>query len=381
MPEALIIDRVEVWSCSLSLDQPIDFGEFVIDKRHHCLVRLYTRDGLIADIIGQSRAAPVDVAVADILAPLLIGRSAADLSLCKRAASAALTALDQDGTLSRAWSLLEIGLHDLRAQSAGIPLWRMLGGDPAPVAVQIVEGYALVGESDPSFAERLAERAAEGYRLIKIEAAHYGDARKLLSRLEHFRVLAGEQPQLVLDFAWSWKNVKENRYLLDGLLAHNIAWIEDCFPRNNITSYQNLRGSTPIPVGCGDEATRLTDLLELMRSNAIDVVRADATTLGGIEAIQELTFAAKRAGIRLSFHEHPETHEHLVFGLDCADHVEVFTADRPFDCVHKLLQAPTELRISRGMLSPPDKPGTGIKFRDEIVSRHASRHHVIVNGL
>jgi L-alanine-DL-glutamate epimerase-like enolase superfamily enzyme len=307
----------------------------------------------------------------------LIGRSALAAEGIYRDVADALAATDRDGAIGRAWSLLEIGLHDLRSQAVGWPLWQLLGGWPRRVPIQIVEGYALVGESDDAFAERLAARAAEGFRLIKIEAAHYQKADELLSRLAAFRRRAGDGPQLVLDFVWAWKDVKSKQRLLDALADLGIAWIEDSFDRTAVDRYRELRGASRVAIGCGDEATRQADLLALIEGGAVDVIRADATTVGGIAAVRRVTETAAAHGIRASLHEHPEVHEHCVFGFGASDHVELFPKDRPFDVVHRLWHETLTARISNGELEPGTLPGTGIRLNDDAVRHYAIRHDAV----
>lgn len=367
-----IIDSIESWALALPLPQPIDFGRFVVRERRHVAVRIRTRDGMVADVISQSRGAPVDLVVTELLAPVLLGRDALDVDARSAEIAAAATALEMDGLVGRAWSLLEIGLQDLRAQAAGWPLWRLLGGDPRPRPVELVEGYALLGESDEAFAERLAARAAEGFRLLKIEAAHYDDESQLCGRLEAFRRLAGDEPQIVLDFAWRWQAAKPKARLLDRLADLGVAWIEDPFPRSRLSDYVRLREMSAIPVGCGDEATRAVDLEALISAGALDVVRLDATTLGGVVEACRIARAAARKGLRASFHDHPEIHEHCA-AAGASDHVEVFPVDRPFDRVHDVIEAPPFARICDGMLAPPRAPGSGVRFRDDALAR-AVRH-------
>ncbi|MCC6946159.1 MAG: hypothetical protein IT539_00195 [Bradyrhizobiaceae bacterium] len=377
MAASLTIDRIEAWACRVPLGQVLDFGRFTMDARHHVVVRVHTSDGLVSDCISQSRGVPIDRVLLETLAPRLIGRSALAAEGISRDLADALAATDRDGAVGRAWSLLEIALHDLRAQAVGWPLWQLLGGWPRRVPIQIIEGYALVGESSDAFAERLAARAAEGYRLIKVEAAHYDDPGELLARLAAFRRLAGDGPELVLDFVWAWKDVKSKRRLLDALSEFGIAWIEDAFDRTAVSRYRELREASPIAVGCGDEATRQADLIALVQSAAVDVIRADATTVGGITGVRRVAETAAAHGIRASLHEHPEVHEHCVFGFGASDHVELFPQDRPFDVVHKLWHETLSARIHDGGLEPGALPGTGIRLDDDAVRRYAIRHDVV----
>ncbi len=374
MAAELIIDRIETWHCVLPLSQPLDFGTFQVRERHYTAMRVHTKDGLKADCVTHTRGSPIDVVAADIIAPRLLGKSVLDLSSIRSEMARALTALETDGALGRAWSLAEICLQDLRAQAAGWPLWRLLGGDPRAVPVQLVEGYALVGESDEAFAERLAARVREGFRLLKIEAAHYASHAELLSRLSAFRRLCGEAPRLVLDFAWSWTDVKSRLDLVERLADLGIEWIEDPFPRTQVEQYSMLRRLTSIPIGCGDEATRPADMIALATAGALDVVRLDAATIGGIESVRLLSAQAQSRGLRVSYHAHPEIHEHCVFGLPGLDHLEVFPTDRPFDRQHDLLQSCTYERVENGWIRPSSAVGSGIRLREDALKQWAKRH-------
>lgn len=371
------IEKIDVWACDLPLPQPINLGRFLVRQRSHLVIRLQA-GGLIADCVTQSRGSPLDMIVADLLAPRLLGRDIFDHGAIWRDIARELTALETDGAIGRAWSAIDICLHDLRAQAAGLPLWRYLGGarpEPAPVAV--VEGYALVDESDEAFVDRLAARAEEGFRLIKLEAGHYAQPRDLINRLELFRKVAGDGAAIILDFAWSWQQSKAHLPLLDAVSDLGIAWIEDPFPSAWTSSYAALLHETGLAVGCGDECSAAADLFALVEEQAVDLLRIDATAIGGISLLRDLAAAAQRGRIRVSHHEHPETHEHCVFGLGFADHVEMFPTDRPFDQVHRIIETSPFDRVERGLIAPPTAPGTGVRLQLDQVAAHARRHHSI----
>ena len=370
----LTISDIETWNCVLPLTQPINLGNFVIRQRTHLVVRVRTSDGLVADCVTQARGVPLDLVVAEVLAPRLVGESALDIHARRKELQRELTAVEMDGAIGRAWSAIEICMQDLRAQSVGWPMWRLLGGQPREVEVEIVEGYALVDETDEQFAERLAARAAEGYRYLKIEAGHYFDHDELIRRLAAFRKVAGEEVRLVLDFAWSWESAREKVALVRELEQFGIAWIEDPFPRQQVDDFVELRKNVGTLIGAGDEATRPADMRALISAQGIDLVRLDATTIGGYEAVRELAALARTSHLKVSFHDRPEVHEHCVFGLDTADHIEIFPTDRPFDRVHDIIQVPAFSRVSKGRLSPSDVAGTGLKLQDDAVTHYARRH-------
>jgi L-alanine-DL-glutamate epimerase-like enolase superfamily enzyme len=377
MSADLQIDKVETWACSLPLSQPLDFGDFQVQTRHHVVIRIRTVGGLVADCVAQSRGSPIDLAVADLVAPLLLGCDASALSAIRGRYIQAMAALETCGVVGRAWSAVEICLHDLRAQAVGWPLWRMLGGQSKSIPVLLVEGYALVGETDEAFAERLAARVSEGFRALKIEAGHYRDPETILRRLRTFRRLVGDEPRLVLDFAWSWRNARSHVGFLAELVDLGVSWIEDPFPRDRVDAYLDVRSRSLVSVGCGDEATRLDDLRALIAADAIDYLRADATTIGGIQSLAEITLEAYGKGMGVSYHEHPEVHEHCVRAFPGVDYVEVFPIDRPFDRVHDLVETSPYERVKDGLLPAPEAAGTGIRLQDDCVRSYAHRNREV----
>ena len=95
---------------------------------------------------------------------------------------------------------------------------------------------------------------------------------------------------------------------------------------------------------------------------AVDVVRVDATTIGGFSAALALAAQAVARGFRVSYHVNPEVHRHCLFANDAADHIEIFPTDRPFDCSHMLIEEPAFADVRSGWLAPPAAPGTGLRL-------------------
>jgi len=371
------ITRVEAWACSIPLSHPLSFGAFSISSREYVAIRVFTDGGLTADCLGLSRGAPIDVAVIDVLAPLLVGRDATAVAARLADLGAATRALDQEGVLGRARALIEIALWDLLAQEAGLPLWRLFGGYPRELPVVLVEGYSVPGESDDAFAERLAARVEEGYCALKIEAASYTDPRQLARRLEKFRALAGDEVELVIDMAWSWPNARAGLAAARSWSESGLGWIEDPMPRSRVRETVRLRSLVDSPIGAGDEATRPDELVALMSGNAIDVLRLDATAMG-ISAVRTLASHAESSGIRASLHVHPEVHQHLAFSSSAYDHVEAFPTDRGFDTAHQLLERSFVDDVRRGLAAPPLEAGSSLRLADTAVKQCAYRHADVV---
>jgi L-alanine-DL-glutamate epimerase-like enolase superfamily enzyme len=368
------IASIETWACSLPLDSPLRFGTFTVSHREYAIVRIETRGGLRAECVGLSRGMPVDVAIADTYAPLLLGTEAMDVAARSRDRSSTLATIELSGVQAMAWSLIDICLWDIRAQALGTPLWRLLGGDPRELRVLLVEGYALPDEDDERFALRLAARVEEGYRALKIEGASERDPARLRRRLELVRSAVGEDVDLVVDLAWKYPNAEAAAREIATWEHVRPAWIEDPFPRDHMGEYARLRGLVSAPIGAGDEVTREAALIDLVAEGAVDVVRLDATTIGGVSAAARVVASAGSAGRTVSTHAHPEVHLQCMLAWSAGDYVEAFPLDRSFDPEHRLHEAPFLARVHGGTAPIPDAPGTGVRLDGTQVGRHAHRH-------
>jgi L-alanine-DL-glutamate epimerase-like enolase superfamily enzyme len=359
------------------METPLDFGTFRVISREYAAVRMTTAEGVVADCLVLNRRSPTDVAVADVLAPLIIGKDAADIAARAADLANGTRALDQGGVIGRGRSLLDICLWDIAARKEGVPLWRKLGGKARRLDVLLVEGYSLPGESDGAFAERLAGRVSEGFRRIKIEGASYRDPGQLKTRLQEFRKAAGDAPGIVIDLAWSWPDARTGVKAISLWKEFGLSWVEDPMPRDKVDEIAALRRDSGVPIGVGDETTIPAELDRLMDAGALHLVRIDALAIGGIGVALAEAGRAVAKGLAVSFHEHPELHEHLAFAIDACSHVEAFPLDRPFVRSHDLLRHSTMNRVVSGRLEPPTLPGTGVALNDDALRRFAYRHHVV----
>ncbi len=368
-----VITQIEVWACRVPLPVPLDFGTYSVSSRHYVALRIRTRSGLYGDVVGHCRGSPVDVAIADLLAPRLIGSDALDINARERDFLALTVPLERDGVMGRAWSLIELALQGIAAGARQFPVWRAIGGSQRRLAVQLVEGYTIPNESDQAFADRLLARVREGYTALKIAGSQYQDGRVLLRRL---RLIRQEAPQtrLVVDMGWSWQRADEHSEQLAAMADLGIDWLEDAFPRDAVGEYARAAQLTTMPVGCGDEATRASDILAVVERTTPAVVRLDVTALGGITGVLPLMRQIITARRRVSLHEFADLHIHVALAEPTVDHVEMFPADRPFDARHLLTLSSAHQRVTRGWFNPPMEPGLGIDLDLDQVARFSYRH-------
>jgi L-alanine-DL-glutamate epimerase-like enolase superfamily enzyme len=107
----------------------------------------------------------------------------------------------------RAYALIDICLWDVRGKALGLPVWRLLGGYMQTIPVILVEGYPRLNEDPETFAQRIADRANDGFKAIKI--AYSGDPDDAADRIRETRARVSSGVQLIVDAAWAWQNVDD----------------------------------------------------------------------------------------------------------------------------------------------------------------------------
>jgi L-alanine-DL-glutamate epimerase-like enolase superfamily enzyme len=369
------IERIEAFACYIPLESPLHLGTYTVEAREYTVVKIYVADGLTGAAVGLSRKAPVDLAVLDLLAPALIGTNAFQLAGCQVALNTATAGMEPFGIIGRARSLMDIAIHDLRAKAINLPLWQLLGGHTRSVEVLLVEGYSMPNELEGGLVERLLARVDQGFRRLKIETGSYAEPSKLIEVLERFR-REDSETKIILDGLWRWNTIGEAVRFLRLLRDFNIDWIEDPFPIHLLNCYKGLHRANIMPVGAGDDATH-SDYLEALLDGGLDVLRLDATTIGGVTTFGELAARAKRQGMFVSPHFHPQIHQHCAFGWNVVDHVEMIPTDRPFDRTHILIQNDAYSTVKSGLLHPPQEPGAGFQLDDKAVEKWARRRGAV----
>jgi L-alanine-DL-glutamate epimerase-like enolase superfamily enzyme len=365
------IARIAAWSCSVPVDEPFRLGSMVIDRRDFVIVRVDTEGGLTSGVCSLSRSAPVDLVVLDVLAAAVLGQDPRDIPAARERLGAATVALGHDGIVQRGISFLDVALWDLKAQGAGLPLWRMLGGFQTQVPVMVVAGYPRSGESADVFGRRVAE-GADGFPAVKLARA--GDNETMARRVAACRAALGDGVEIVIDAAWALGGVREALAFARAVEPFGVTFIEDPFPAGDVEAYAALRDASPVAIAAGDEVAQVETLARLVDAGGVDVLRVDGMTAGGVTGFLETRVHARRRKVaRISPHIAPELHQHFAFAFGGVTPVEMFPPGSPFFGVDKLV-APASLDLRDGTLHAPETPGVGMRIDWDAVEGLALRH-------
>jgi L-alanine-DL-glutamate epimerase-like enolase superfamily enzyme len=278
------------------------------------------------------------------------------------------------GLVQRGMSMVDIGLWDIKARVAHLPLWRLLGGYRNEAPIMLVDGYARDNETAVDFADRLGARAQQGFTAIKL--ANQADPDEMSARLTAVREAVGPGVALVVDIVWAWRDVQAAIDIAQRWAPARLAWIEDPFPPDFVSQTRRLKASIATPIGAGDEVSSPSTFEALLNQEAIDVVRLDATTIGGITGFAQVHARAAAAGYRVSPHIYPEVHQHCAFAWPSVEPVEMFPSGGAFDFSHQFVTAGALEFETPGRLRAPAREGIGMEIDWRTVEDHTSRHSV-----
>jgi L-fuconate dehydratase len=316
----------------------------------------------------------------------------------------------EKGVIQMATGALVNAVWDLRAKSAGAPLWRLLAEMSTDELVACVdfhhisdaltpaEAAAILDKGLTGMADRLAEVArggfpsyttsvgwlgypddkvralarqayAEGWRAMKMKVG--GDLADDVRRARIIREEIGADALLMMDANQVW-DVDEAIAAMTRLAEFDPYWIEEPTHADDVLGHARIRRAvdglpgTRCRVATGEVAANRVIFKQLLQAEAIGVMQVDACRVAGVnEVLAELLMAAK-FGVPVCPHAGGVGLCELVQHLAIFDYLRVGTALEGrmveyVDHLHEHFEDPVRTRDGRYLL--PDQPGYSATMR------------------
>jgi L-alanine-DL-glutamate epimerase-like enolase superfamily enzyme len=122
-----------------------------------------------------------------------------------------------------------------------------------------------------------------------------------------------------MDCNWVFKSASEAIDFARTIHDVNLGWIEDIVPPGNARMVAEIRRGGGIPVAMGDEQGGSYHPESLLAHNAVDVVRIDVTTNGGISRLRGILDQVQEAGARFAPHMFAHVHSRVFAALGYHD--------------------------------------------------------------
>jgi len=263
---------------------------------------------------------------------------------------------------------IDIALWDIRGKAAGMPVYRLLGGEKRPIPSYATGGYYREGAPLTACAEELAGFVAHGYRAVKLKTGAETIAEEV-ERVRATREAIGPDTLLMLDMNAAY-DLEDCIVFARAVEPHRIFWLEE--PLHwylQPADFVRLAAATSIPLAHGErEITRFT-VRDFVATGAIRYVQFDATRYGGFTEALRVAALAEQFGVRIAPHHAPELHGHLVAAYPrCGFGVESHGESERDPIWYGLFSERAQLRD--GCIHLNDRPGFGIEIDQQFVARH-----------
>ncbi|MDQ6629101.1 MAG: mandelate racemase/muconate lactonizing enzyme family protein [Pseudomonadota bacterium] len=365
------VRSVSVAVCVVPLDRPTSFSSRIVHARHYGLVKVESESGqhgIGFCYVGSAGGRLFQVAVEDLLAPLLVGEeSQMTERLWQRMYRDSLLQ-GRAGTVMRAISTLDIALWDLNARAAGLPLHRYLGAaHDARVPAYASGGYYLDGKGPKQLGDEVAGFVAAGFKAVKIKVGRLGPVEEE-ARVRAARDAIGPDVLLMLDANNAWSDLPQALEYLRRFEPHDPYWIEEPFSPDEIGLHARLAERTTVTVATGEIAYGRWYHDELMARGGCEILQTDAAVCGGISEWRRIAAMAAGRGITVSPHWFHDLHAPLVAATDNARFVEFFPDDAVLN-FRRLVDR--QLSFVDGSVELHSEPGLGFDFDEAALQRYA----------
>ena len=240
------------------------------------LVRVETVDGAVGwgEAFSYNCMPAVRVVIDTMVAPILVGRDATNITSLMRELQQALHLFGRYGITIFGISAVDIALWDLAAKRGGTPLGRMLGGPATP---PLVPGYAsLLRYRDPELlAETVRTALGEGYPAIKLHET--GEAEVAAAR-----EAMGAGVPLCVDTNCPWTPMQA-QVMAERLRTYDLHWLEEpIFPPEDFAALARLQRESGVDLACGENACTAFEFRHLLDAGAARYVQPSVTKIGGV---------------------------------------------------------------------------------------------------
>ena len=363
------ITDVRAVTCDVPVPRPIVMGDLRYDTRDYAIVEIETDAGICGIGFGMARYAPVAEIVERNLKPLLVGQ---DPLLTERLWERMYylnLLIAQRGIFMRALSLVDIALWDIKGKVAGLPIWKLLGGDRDRMPVLVAGGYVAADKTTAMLTAEVSDYVRRGFREVKIAAGQVLE--QDTERVAAARSAGGPGTRLMYDAHWQWREPQTVLRVVRDWERFDLAWIEDPFPSEMLDPLERLRDGTRIPLAMGEDLSGRWAFRAVLERKLVDVVRVDVTNIGGFTEALKVCALAGAHDLPVSPHVFPELHVHLAAGVANVQHVEITDPPQGIEALHLLLTDRVE--IADGLAIAPDRPGLGCALERDALERYRRR--------
>jgi L-alanine-DL-glutamate epimerase-like enolase superfamily enzyme len=359
----LKIKDVEIFAFDIPLKQPFRIAIGEMKAANDVLVRVHTDAG----IVGLGEACPFPPITGETQETNLAAAKSIREMVKGKDPLAIEGILNEIGPLVHsnpsAVAAYDMALYDILGKAAGLPLYRLLGGDKPSFETDITIGL----DTPQVMADRAGGYASEGYKTLKAKVGQDPDLD--FSRLEAIRGAVGYELSLRIDANQGW-TVPQAIAALRKMEKLQIQFCEQPVVAWDTAGLKAVRAQSPIPI-MADEAIYLpSDAVKLIRAEACDLFNIKLMKAGGIMNGIRIAHIAGGANMRCMVGCMLESGLALTAAAHlAASQGNIIYADLDGNSEHTVDPVIGGIKVSAGIITLPEKPGLGLDIDPAFVSK------------
>ena len=361
------ITAVDVFPLAAELKEPFGFSQWTFRRRETTVVAVRTDEGLTGWGEAYGPSAPSAAALRDFFAPKVLGHDPRDTEALWHFLYARSLDYGQKGTMVAAISGLDIAFWDIKAQAAGVPLYRLLGGAEVEAIPCYATGFYFTEEDlERKFCAEAEQYLTDGFTAVKMKVG-LGVERDA-SLVAAVRRAVGPKTRLMIDANHAY-TVVEAVALGRRVEGHEIGWFEEPVSPLDLPGYLEVKRRLRIPIAGGEAEYTRFGFEPLLRRRAVDYAQPDLCACGGISEGWKIAAMASLYGVHVTPHAWGSA-----VGLAAALHfyaalpgppASLRAPDKLLECDRTENPVRTEIveepiRFDQGKLFVPQGPGLGI---------------------
>ena len=355
------VARVQTRQVTVTLDKPI--GSALGEIRSFGCVLVFVHDdggGVGENLVFtlNDRRTGVLRQMVDELADVLVGHDAGHIAAFWSRAWKDTNFLGQKGLPIMGISALDGALWDLLGKTAGLPLYRLLGGARQRVMAYHSGGLWL-SRTEKELVEEAEAFVDAGFKAVKMRLGS-ADPAVDVARVRAVRKAIGPGIRLMAD---ANQGLSESQAIRLGraLEAFDLTWFEEPLPAWDVEGLARVAAALDTPIASGETEYTRYGFRRMLELRTADILMPDLQRVGGVSEFMRVGHMAESFDIPVSSHLCPETSIQLLGAHSNASYLEYMPW---FSVLYR-----EKLEFEDGDALVPERPGFGFTFDTDYIDR------------
>lgn len=287
------ITNIESWGVKMQLREPYTIAYETITTADNVFLCIETDKGIRGfgcaapdlQITGETAAAVIKVCD-EAVKPVLKGSDSLRIAFLMEKLKKTLP-----GSPS-ALAMVDMALYDILGKTAGLPVYKLLGGFRRSIKTSITIGILPAAET----VQRAKEFVRQGFKSLKIKGGRNVDAD--IERIIKVREAVGKHIEIRFDANQGY-TVDDSLRFVNATRSAGLELIEQPTPVGKPDSLGRVTRRVHIPVMADESLMNLRDAFRLARRELVDMVNIKLMKCGGISEALHINAVARAANLEV----------------------------------------------------------------------------------